>query len=363
MARPRKYKTEEERREARREAVRRCRAKKQLPPPVHDPQPVTIPGEPNTGVPDLEHWARKTLIVPTGPLMGQPFTLQPEQSEWIHAALQPGIREAGMSVARKNGKSGAIACVLLAGLVHGGPLNRPQWRGVVTSLTGDLAKELKEAMRLTALASNLGGLEFLRSPTPGSIRGAQGSLLNVLAADKASGHAIGADLVIIDEMGLLQENKRFLVNQLLSCISGRNGQLWGISIKGDGPMFQEIEDREGDAAVHWKEWTAEPNCDLDDREQWHAANPGLRDGIKSLDYMVDACRRAIEVPSNENHFRGHDLNQKLNPEQQTIVSTVQWKGCITTSPPPRVGLPIVGLGRGRLGSHERRYCHLGEWTH
>ena len=43
-------------------------------------------------------------------------------------------REAGLSVGRKNGKSALVALLLLSYLV--GPLHKPGWRGLVTSLTG-----------------------------------------------------------------------------------------------------------------------------------------------------------------------------------------------------------------------------------
>ena len=68
-------------------------------------------------------WAESRLVVPTGPLRGQPFKIAEWQRRFLVDALGSGIREAGLSVARKNGKSGLIAALLLAYLV--GPLNTP----------------------------------------------------------------------------------------------------------------------------------------------------------------------------------------------------------------------------------------------
>ena len=48
----------------------------------------------------LIEWAEATLIVPTGPLRGQPFKIADWQRGFLSAALGPGIREAGLSVAR-----------------------------------------------------------------------------------------------------------------------------------------------------------------------------------------------------------------------------------------------------------------------
>ena len=83
-------------------------------------------------------WAEAKLKVPTGPLQGQPFRIAPWQRRYLVQALAPGIREAGLSVARKNGKSSLIAALLLAYLV--GPLNSRLWRGIVVSLTGHLGR-------------------------------------------------------------------------------------------------------------------------------------------------------------------------------------------------------------------------------
>ena len=75
------------------------------------------------------------------------------QVDWLRGALASGIREAGLSVARKNGKSGLVAALVLAHLV--GPLRRPAWRAVVCSLTGNLAKELRRQVEEIARASGL----------------------------------------------------------------------------------------------------------------------------------------------------------------------------------------------------------------
>ena len=76
------------------------------------------------------------LTVPTGPLAGRRFALGDWQRRFIRGALASGVREAGLSVPRKNGKSGLVAALCLAGLC--GPLNRPNWQAIVTSLTGAL---------------------------------------------------------------------------------------------------------------------------------------------------------------------------------------------------------------------------------
>jgi len=277
-------------------------------------------------VSDLVLWIEGNLKVPTGPLSGRPFICEDFQREWLSGALADGVREAGMSIARKNGKSGFIAALLLAGLI--GPWNAPGWRAVVSSMTGLLAKELMEAIIATAKASNcFDELTLRRAPPPGHLLGANGARVDFLAADRATGHAVGADLALIDEAGLLQENQRALWNALYSSISGRDGRFWGISIQGDGPMFAEMELRAETDQVYWRRWSAPEGCDLADEKAWHAANPGLNGRIKSADYMRDAASRAMIAQGNELHFRAYDLNQSVDPGREIIVSLADYKAC------------------------------------
>ena len=297
----------------------------------------------------VARWAEATLIVPSGPLRGQPFKIADWQRAYLCDALRPGIREAGLSVARKNGKSGLIAALLLAHLA--GPLNRANWRGIVVSLTGFLASELRNAIEETAAISGLAELLTVkRSPSPGSIEGADGARLTILASDKATGHAVGADLAVIDEAGLIQESQRELWNAVLSSTSGRDGRLLCISIQGDGPMFGEMAERAADPSVVWHGYAADDDCALDDESAWHAANPGLKDGVKSLSYMQDASRKAIAIPSDAASFRAYDLNQPRNPSTETICGATDWRALELAELPERDGPCVVGFDIGGSSS-------------
>ncbi|MYE58135.1 MAG: hypothetical protein F4X35_00900, partial [Alphaproteobacteria bacterium] len=288
-------------------------------------------------------WIQQKLTVPTGMMAGQRFRLEPWQERWVRDSYRDHIRSAGLSVARKNGKSGMIAALLLCHLT--GPWNRPQWRAVVTSLTGNLAKELRMAIEQTAGASGLRVITKL-SPTPGIVKGAKGAQVDFIAADKGSGHAVGADVAIIDEMGLLPEAKRPLVNAMYTSISSRNGKFLGISIQGDGPLFREMESRAGDPAVHWKRWAAESGCDILDENGWAAANPGLGK-IKSTAYMRDAAQRALANSSDQSYFRAYDLNQNLDPTREMICGVDDWlklyeEDALLAGEPVVVGVDLGG---------------------
>ena len=312
--------------------------------------PVLVDPDADAGLVVAE-WAESTLKVPTGPLRGQPFKIADWQRRFLSDALGPNIREASLSVARKNGKSGLIAALLLAYLT--GPLNAPVWRGIVVSLTGALAGELRDAIEQTAEISGLAPLlNVKRSPPPGSIEGLSGARLTILASDRATGHALGADLAVVDEAGLLQEAQRDLWAAVLSSVSGRDGRLLCISIQGDGPMFKEQSERADDPAVIWHSYAAPGDCALDDEAAWAAANPGLVDGIKSLSYMADASRKAIAIPADAASFRAYDLNQPRNPSQEMICSVTDWLACerMPDELPERRGPAVLGFDIGGSSS-------------
>ena len=260
-------------------------------------------------------------------------------------------------MARKNGKSGLIAALLLAYLV--GPLNQPEWRGLVVSLTGALAAELRDAITATAEASGL-LLSTKKAPPPGEITGLNRARLTILASDKATGHAVGADLAIIDEAGLIQENLRDLWGAIFSSISGRDGRLLCISIRGDGPMFNELAERAADDSVVWHEYAASEDADILDRNEWAKANPGLASGIKSTRYMADASARALANAADQPSFRAYDLNLPRNPATETLCTPEDWRACEVSDLPPRDGPCIVGFDLGGSASLTALAAH---WPH
>ena len=76
-----------------------------------------------SGPSDVCDWIEWALVVPSGPLAGKPFKLGGWQRRFIKGLLQDEISEAGLSVGRKNGKSGLIAALILAYIC--GPLRSP----------------------------------------------------------------------------------------------------------------------------------------------------------------------------------------------------------------------------------------------
>ena len=294
----------------------------------------------------LAAWSRDSLKVPAGhPLAGQPLTLPAYGVDFLRDALSH--RESLLCLGRKNAKSAIVAVFLLGRLV--GPIAMAGWRGGVVSVTKEKAGELKRQMEEIATASGLEGLRFLRSPAPGRVASATGTL-DILSADRSAGHASGFDESVIDELGLLSERNRELVNGMRSATSARDGRFMALSIMGDAPFTREIVERQHDPAVAVHLYQPDPDCEIDDVRAWHAANPGLKAGIKSLAYMQDEARRVLASPADQASFRAHDLNLPQDPGRTMICSLTDWKACLTDDPPARDGEVILGFDLGGSAS-------------
>ena len=271
--------------------------------------------------------------------------LLPYGVDFLRDALR--ARESLLCLGRKNAKSAIVAVFLLARLV--GPLRTTGWRGGVVSVNREKAGELKRQMQEIAEASGLEGLKFLRSPAPGRVESATGTL-DILSADRSAGHASGFDEAIVDELGLLSERDRELVNGMRSSTSARDGRFIALSIHGDAPFTAEMIERRGDpgCAVHL--YQPAEDCALDDEAAWHAANPGIACGIKSLAYMRDEARRVLSTPTDQASFRAFDLNQPQDPGREMLCSPQDLKACFLEDLPARAGQVVVGIDMGEATS-------------
>ena len=301
-------------------------------------------------------WAAERLIVPPGhPLAGQPFTLEPWQVAILDDALSN--RETLLCIGRKNSKSALIAVLALAHLA--GPLRRPGWRCGVLSVSRGKAGELLQQIEDIRDASALRGLTVRRTPWPGWIRDDQtGARVEIEGAGNASGHAAGYDLAVIDELGLLEERHRPMVNGMRSSVGAKDGRFVALTIHGPGPFVPEILARAGSPGLAVHHFAADPDLAIDDPENWAKANPGLGT-IKAVSYMRDEAARVLQTPSDQASFRAHDLNLPGRPRGELIASVESWRRAETAPDdlPPRSGPCFVGLDLGGHKSFTSAACY------
>ena len=310
--------------------------------------PLVDPPWPADPASALAEWSRSRLVVPPGHAKaGEPMELPTFALAWLREALAPGIREAGLFVARKNGKSAVVAVLLLACLTGDGPLRRAGFRCGVASLNREKSGELWQQCLDIATASGIEDVRFMKVPKRMvSWWGTTG----FLSADKSAGHAAGYDIALIDELGLFDEKGRALAAGMLSSTSARDGRLLAISILGNSPLTAELVQRREDPSVVVHSYQAAPGCALDDESAWRAANPGISEGIKSRDYMADMSRRAAALPSEQANFRSFDLNQPGTPGVDAVVALDQWEAVERQPKPERSGLCFIGFDAGGSSS-------------
>ena len=102
------------------------------------------------GLPDRLIAYLQGLRVTQGPLAGQGLTVFPWQAEFIRGAFAPDVTDAGLSVARGNGKTSILAGIALATVE--GPLMQPRAETVIVAASFEQAGILFD----TALAYGAG---------------------------------------------------------------------------------------------------------------------------------------------------------------------------------------------------------------
>ncbi len=294
----------------------------------------------------------QTLRVPSSHprLAGKPLQFQRWQWAFLNDLYRTGLQEVGLSVARKNGKSSMLAAALLWQLLHG----RESWRCLLTSDTGDHSAEVRRHMKELAEASGYLDdgpaseqlLSFRSGPQAGkAISNLNQAEVHFLTSGPTAGQAGGGDWVVVDEAGLLGENQRELWNSLYQAVSARSGRFIAVGVQGRGPMFAELKNRSTDSKKVAFHYYGTDGANLDDREAWKAANPGLGK-IKSLAYMEAASEKAKASQLDETDFRLYDLNEPVEKSAELICSLSDWRVCITDSLPPRTGRCFFGFDLG-----------------
>ena len=138
--------------------------------------------------------------------------------------------------------------------------------------------------------------------------------MDILSADKNAGAASSATILrFVDELGLLREKDRDLVNSMRSSVSAKAGKFMALSVHGPGPFVPEIIKRRGDPSLALHLYQSDEDCHLDDEKAWHDSNPGLAVGIKSIEYMRAESRRVQATPADQNSISG--LRPETSPKQ------------------------------------------------
>jgi phage terminase large subunit-like protein len=275
---------------------------------------------------------QKFCLVPEGALVGKPVKLADFQKQFIRDIYDnpAGTRRAYLGIARKNGKSALIACLLLAHLagpeakqnsqIVSGARSRDQ-ASLVFNLAAkmiSLSPELSARVRIIPSGKRLVGLS-------------RNVEYRALAADGTTAHGLSPVLAILDEVGQVRGPQDDFIDAITTAFGAHSDPLLiaiSTSAPSDGDLFSIWQDdatRSGDPRIVSRVYAAATDADLEDPEAWKAANPAL--GIfRSLEDVAEQAKQAKRMPTNEASFRNLILNQRISTQSLFIAPEV-WKSC------------------------------------
>jgi len=269
-------------------------------------------------------------LVPEGVHVGKPIRLMDFQKKFILDIYDNpnGTRRALMAVARKNGKSALVSCLLLAHIVG------PEAQQNSQIVSGAMSRD--QAALVFALASKMLNMQpkfeglYKCIPSGKRIYGLRKNVeYKALAADGTTAHGLSPVLAILDEVGQIKGPMTPFVEAIVTSQGAHeNPLLIAISTQAstDADMFStwlDDAERSGDPHCVYRVYAADKDCDLMDREQWRKANPAL--GVfRSEKDLEEQLKQAARIPSMEASARLLLLNQRIALESLWLSPSV-WK--------------------------------------
>lgn len=283
-------------------------------------------------------------LTPDGAHVGKPLVLAEFQREFIREVYDnpASTRRAYLSIARKNGKTGLIAGLLLAHLV--GPEAKLNSQIVSGAMSRDqaalvfnlAAKMVQLSPRLSKLVKIIpSGKRLLGLPLNTEYR--------ALSADGKTAHGLSPVLAILDEIGQVRGAQSDFVDAVTTS-QGAHAEPLLIAIStqaaSDADLLSVWLDdarQSEDPRIVCHLYAAPEGCDLLNTDAWKSANPAL--GLfRSEDDLREQMTQAQRMPSMENTARNLLLNQRVSTESPFISPNV-WKAC---------GGPVLPFDEGPL---------------
>lgn len=287
-------------------------------------------------------------LVPEGNLLGKPVRLLEFQRRFILAVYDnpAGTGRAYLSIARKNGKTGLIACLLLAHIV--GPEAYQNGRIVSGARSRKQAAEVfNYASKMVMMSPELSKLASIVPSSKMIVGLAKNVEYQAISAEAKGAHGGSPILAILDEAGQIKGPNDDFVEAIETSQGAYEGKamLFVISTQAatDNDLFSRwIDDAETskDPRIVSHVYTAPADCDLLDRKAWAAANPAL--GIfRSVKDVEDFAAIAARMPTAEASFRWLFLNQRIDASAPFVAPSV-WKACDAPVLESFEGLPVFG---------------------
>ena len=292
----------------------------------------------------------ETLPSPDDPM--QRVVLDPFQKEFIINVYDPtyvkddgelarAIRQAIMTIARKNGKTTLIACLVLAHLV--GPLAGYNQQIISAAFDREQAGIIYRTIR--AIVDADPQLSKIVKCTDSGKRvfcAVNSSYYQSISSEARSKHGLNPAVVIFDELAQMGANRELY--DALRTSQGAQKQPLFIVISTQAPTDEAVLSQLVDYGravnngeifdkhFYLMEFSAPPDEELElegltiwDEEVWYRANPALAT-FRSIDEMRDFASKAKSSPSMEAAFRSLYLNQRINTATTFVVPST-WNKC------------------------------------
>lgn len=272
----------------------------------------------------------KYCLTPEGSRVGEPIVLEEFQKKFILEVYDNphGTRRAILSLARKNGKSSLIACLLLIHIVGCEAVQNSQ------ILSGSNSRD--QSALIFALAEKMLNLQpkfeglYRTVHSSKKIIGLRKNVeFKATAADGTRIHGNSPVLLLLDEMGQVKgPSSPYIEAMTTSQGAHANPLLIMLSTQAasDADFFSlQIDDaiRSGDPHTVCHLYAADEDCDLMDQSQWRKANPAL--GLfRSQKDLEEQIKQAARIPSMEASVRNLLLNQRVAIES-LFLSPQIWK--------------------------------------
>lgn len=276
-----------------------------------------------------------------GKLAGQPFELEPWQTEmvktifgwkWADSGLRV-IQEVLLWIARKNGKSTFAAGLALLMLIADGEAGAEVYSAAADKEQARVVFD--EARRMIAKSEAL--TEITECFKDAILCPQLESVYRVLSADAETKHGLNPNAIINDELHAMQS--RDLVDVLHTGIGVREQPLEAHLTTADQKRPGSICSEKYDYAknvlagiiddptflpIIFEAEEVDPE-DWKDPLSWVKANPSLGSAVR-LQYLEKECKRAQELPSYENTFKRLHLNRRTEQATRWLPMDV-WDAC------------------------------------
>ncbi|OGA59966.1 MAG: terminase [Betaproteobacteria bacterium RIFCSPLOWO2_12_FULL_65_14] len=281
----------------------------------------------------------ESLPITSGLLAGTKFRLRPWQRDilkGIYRTDQGGrrvVRQALITMPRKNGKTGLTAALALAHLC--GP--EAEQRGQVYSAAADRAQAALIFQEMKAIIERVPALEkriITRDFTKSFEDIETGSTYAALSSDAKTKHGFSASCWIYDELAQAPDRRLY---DVLSTSTAARAEPLGIVIStqssdphsimselvdyGQQILDSVLEDEHFYPVI----FTAPEDADPWSEMTWGACNPALGD-FRSIEELRIAALQAQRMPAREPTFRLLYLNQRVSAESR-LIPPGEWKAC------------------------------------